>query len=381
MNNLVPKYEITINGHKLKDVAPIANSSISRLTYQEAFGATSNVEIEFADAYEFDLSPSMVDTNSNPMLELKIGYHRNLEKVFEGTIVRCAPSGSQGVNPKLTIKAYDYGWHLKILGKPKIYTDTNLLSVTNEMIKKTRAGISLNPIISNAKPLREAKTDDIKSFSQTEITDWEHLSAIAKAVKSKIHCRSRDLYIVDDEWLATNMLSSKKTFIYKPLPDTIDDETTFKLLAFKPEVSRQNQRNQVEVESWNSINERGEKQGSTSLNDLTDKGYAYSEIVVKSELEETLIINTYVKDTAEAKRLAEAELRERADRLVKGDAVILGDPTIRIGDVHALKMNPFGKIGKRFSGEYRVQSVRHTFSKSGYITEFDINRDRLSEVK
>lgn len=367
MNNLVPKYRIIINGKDLEGAAPIANSAIERLLFEEAFFQTSHVELTLQDAYEFDLLPDMIDPTMNPKLELFMGYHPNPVKVFEGHIVETELSGDQGENPKLRLTAYDYSWLLKVPREPTIYSDTNLYSIVSKLIERERSGLSLTPVIEPAEPLRKFTADNYQAVNQIDMTDWELLSKAARLVHYKLYCRFNEIHIEDKNRLESLQEGNIKTFIYKPRKGQVDNETTFSLLAFNPKAAREGQRMQVEVLSWHPVNKDGK--------------YGHAEMVVRSEITETLIVEEFVKDSNHAKRLAESILRDRADRLVKGNARIVGDPTIRVGQMHILEMNPFGKCGAMMSGEHEIIAVKHTFSKSGFITEFDINRDRLTEVK
>lgn len=366
VNNLVPKYRITINGKDLEGAAPVANSAIERLLFEEAFFQTSHVDLTFQDALDFDLLPAMIDPTMNPILELFMGYHPNPVKVFEGHIVEAELSGDQGENPKLRLKAYDYSWPLKVPREPASYTDTSLYSIVSKLIKKDRSGLSLTPVIDPVEPLKKYTAEDYRSVNKV-MTDWEFLTKAARMFGYKLYCRFKEIHIEDKNRLEVLQGGNVKTFIYKPRKGQVDDIVTFPLLAFNPKAAREGQRMQVKVISWSPINEDGK--------------YGHTRMVVRSGITETLIVEEAVKDSNQAKKIAEGILRKRADQLVKGNARIIGDPTIRVGQKHTLIMNPFGKCGAMMSGEHELIGVKHSFSKAGYITEFDINRDRLSEVK
>jgi phage protein D len=234
MNKLVPKYRIKINGQDLAVAAPVANSAIERLLFEEAFFRTSHVEITLQDALGFDLLPDMIDPTKNPILELFLGYHPNPTKVFEGHIVEMEPSGDQSENPKLRLKAYDYSWLLKVPREPTIYSDTNLHSIVSKLIKRDRSGLSLTPVIDPAEPLRKFTADNYRSVNQIDMTDWELLSKAARLVGHKLYCRFKEVHIEDKNQLEAMQGDNIKTFIYKPRKGQIDNETTFRLLAFNP---------------------------------------------------------------------------------------------------------------------------------------------------
>jgi phage protein D len=346
--------------------------------FETAFFQTSHVEITFQDAEGFDLIPDMVNPIMNSRLELYLGYHPSPQKIFEGHVVAMEPYGDRGENPKIRIKAYDYSWLLKVPREPSIYTDTNLLSIINNMVKIERAKLTLEPIINPSEPLHKFKAENYRAVNQIDMTDWEFLSKAARLVNYKLWCNGTQVYMVDQNYLQSQQIQ-ENTYIYRPFYGQIDNDTAFPLLAFNPRAAREGQRLSVEVISWSSISERGIKKGEGELGDLKDKGFAYTEMITRSEVTEKLVIEQFVESSADAKRIAEKILRERADQLVKGNAIIVGDPNIQIGQRHILQMNTFGQCGRLISGEYQIIGVKHNLSKAGFITEFDINRDRLGE--
>ena len=74
---------------------------------------------------------------------------------------------------------------------------------------------------------------------------------------------------------------------------------------------------------------------------------------------------------AEADRLAFARFNAAALSLVHGDGRIRGRTDVRAGRVIGLD-----DLGTRFSGEYYVTSVVHSFSRhEGYLTDFQVRRN------
>jgi phage protein D len=372
-----PKYIIKINGQDLAMECPIANKAITRLVFEEAFFKTSHVDLTFDDAVGFDLKPEYIHPLDNPVLKLYMGYHQNLTKVFEGNIVETNPSGDQGENPRLVVKAYDYSWRMKIPREPATYTNTNLYRIITELVYNAE----LVPLIRPEKALKEVTADErINSITQINLTDWEILVKAAELVNYKLFVRNDNVYMVSDQWLRNEMLDAdfRRTFIYNPDEGETDGETTFPLIAVNPRIAREGQRLKVEVLSWSPVARDGTKFGDKTLGDLQDEDIAYTEMVVRSTVTETLRINKLVKDSNAAKREAEAELRKRADYLVRGDAIIEGDPDVHIGMRANFKMKIFGNIGRKFSGEYGIEGVRQSLNDNGFITEMDLHRNMLT---
>ena len=381
MDQRAPKYQIRINGRNLNELAPVANSCIRNITFEEAFSRTSHVDITFEDAVGFDLLISQINPLDNPVLELSMGYHNCLPKVFEGTIVEVNPSGDQGDNPKLILKAYDYSTALKSPRDPVTYTDTNLYKIVYDIIMNIKNPI-LNPIIVPGNRMKNVASDEIiQSITQMTATDWELLAGAAEFVNLKLFCRGKDVYLVDSDYLAQNQLNPGRKYIYKPGINEVDKETSFPIVSVNPKIAREGQRLKVEVRGWVSYDSEGFKRGTMDLDGLKNKYKNYSELIVSSTSLETIVIKgKSIKNSNDAKRYAEEELRKRADRLVRGDAVIVGDPFVRMGDKFNVTMRIFGDIGSKFSGGYTVSGVRHTLSDNGFLTELDIERNMLTDA-
>lgn len=79
---------------------------------------------------------------------------------------------------------------------------------------------------------------------------------------------------------------------------------------------------------------------------------------------------------AEARALAEAALRRRARRFVRGTGVTRGTPELRVGArVDLVDLGPW------FAGTYLVTAVTHRFDQhEGYRTEFEAQRPHLGDA-
>ena len=73
--------------------------------------------------------------------------------------------------------------------------------------------------------------------------------------------------------------------------------------------------------------------------------------------------------------MAEAALRRRARRFLRGTGVTRGTPTMHVGSkVDLVDLGPW------FAGTYLVTAVTHRFDQvEGYRTEFEAQRPNLGE--
>ncbi|MFP2903813.1 phage baseplate assembly protein V [Pyxidicoccus sp. 3LFB2] len=81
-----------------------------------------------------------------------------------------------------------------------------------------------------------------------------------------------------------------------------------------------------------------------------------------------IITNRPVNSRDEARELARAELERIVSSAVTGSGRCLGRPELRVGGTLAIKA-----VGNRFSGQYHLTQVTHTFSvEEGFRTAFEV---------
>ena len=95
-----------------------------------------------------------------------------------------------------------------------------------------------------------------------------------------------------------------------------------------------------------------------------------------------VVVDKGLKDPAEAKQVAERTLRQLAQGLVEGKGKTVGLPNLRAGNKVQICMNPLDVNRNppldRFSGIYQVTETTHTFSDSGYTTDFTCRMEAKS---
>lgn len=142
------------------------------------------------------------------------------------------------------------------------------------------------------------------------------------------------------------------------------------LLSFSPEINIAEQISKVEVRGWD-INTKKEIVGTAGAGDEPgrDPGRRSGAEVVKALCREQgeLKIRKPVFSQQEAKRQADAILKERSELLVQGSGESIGMPEIRAG----MNIQLTG-LGKLFSRPYYVQQSTHTINSSGYRTTFKV---------
>lgn len=376
MPDRAPAYQIYLGGQPLS-AGNMRN--ISRVQYEEAFSQTSRVEITIDDGLSFDLTPEL--TKLGTPIELYMGWHGQLEKMFEGELVEIGPSGEAESVDSITLTAFDYSFWLKDETN-RIYTEKSYYDIATGIIEKAATvngkSVSLTPIIDPEAQLKKLKVADDKSFEQLNLTDWEMLERIASEVNHKLLCRFNKIYIADLKYFADQQPDAHKfMFIRNPYGGQTNDPSVFSLIDYNPRVSKVGQRTSVDVVSFDPFKQSDNERTS---GDVTLDRLGYTDITVKSEVKQTLRVRGIARNANEARIMAEAELKRRAEQLVKGDFRVVGNPYLKAGQKQNIELQVFGAIGKQFSGEYTLTGVRHTFSSDGYFTSFDVQREKLSKV-
>ena len=373
-DQLAPRFKIEINGRDLADTAPVAFSSIKRVMFEQAFFRTSRVEISFRDSENFDLAPELTKLHSR--LNLRMGYHGRLCEMFEGSLAGIEPSCEQGEPPTLVLKAYDYSHKLKVEPPNRIYKDNNLDNVVRKIIASHKDP-ALKAEIERDSKLKAILPETDQRVVQVSMTDWEVLAKAARLVNYKLFVEFDTVYLVSSDYLRK---SSGIRYIYNARKPDIEADKTAPILSFYPRLGFEDQRKTVEVVGWDAYKAKGIRYSKAELEQIEKDSdlEGYTEISVIAS--EKLVVNEVAKTDKQARDMAEAELRRRAEQLVRGDLTIIGDPEIELGEMLALKINAFGRIGRQFSGEHQVAGIRNIITSTGYITEIDINRQGLTEV-
>jgi len=370
MERVAPQRYLKLNNQPLSDLAPVANSSISSISVEEAIGHTGKCEIVFNDTIDFDLKPN--HTKFKTQLSLSLGYPSYLRQVFYGLVVSRELNCDQSDNAKMVLTAYDLSHQMKIKPPDRIFKETNLYNVIKKIVDLN----GLKFYTDDAEPLRSMKLEDGKDIAQVNMTDWEFLSELTKIVNYRLFCQADTVYAVSEKYTCGDSL----TFIYSPKIDEIDMTKKFPILSINPRAGMIDQRQVVEVISWSEVKEKEYEYGKQNLDNLSDGSQGYTDIKIQTDAVETLRVSGVATNSAQAKRMAEAELRRRATDLVSGDVTLIGDPSISIANKHHFKINAFGLSGQEFEGDYTVWGVRHVWDGDGFRTELDLKNNKMKKI-
>jgi phage protein D len=149
------------------------------------------------------------------------------------------------------------------------------------------------------------------------------------------------------------------------------------LKSFRPRLTADRQVSEVEVRGWNPFQKK-EIRGAARKGDVLDKmscREAGADLMERTlGASKAVVVDMPVLTRQEADALAKSKLNAMAFHFVTGEGSCSGEPGIRPGSVLRL-----AGLGKRFGGKYYVRSLRHLFSKDGYITFFGVGRSAMAE--
>ena len=164
-----------------------------------------------------------------------------------------------------------------------------------------------------------------------------------------------------------------KDLIFRPRPKRPEEpkvslEWGKGLLSFSPEINIAEQVTKVEVRGWD-VNTKKEVVGTAQAGEEPGRvqgRQSGAEVLKKVCREEKeLKVRESVFSKQEAKRRADAILKERSEQFVKGSGESIGMPEIRAGTYIDLK-----GMGQLFSRLYYIEQSTHTINNSGYRTTF-----------
>jgi uncharacterized protein len=150
------------------------------------------------------------------------------------------------------------------------------------------------------------------------------------------------------------------------------------LLRFTVLADLAQQRGEVRVHGWDVAAKQAihATAGAAAVRAEAPRGRLGAELVAEvfSGAAEDLHLEAPVTED-EARQRAEARLRQRSRRFVRGRGVTLGTPGLRVGSrVELVDLGPW------FAGIYLVTAVSHRFDQAnGYRTHFEAQRAQLEE--
>jgi len=395
----VPAYRLVLNGK----VQPQLVQDILSVTFHNSLKDVDSVDLQVNnwDPGEPDQGHAVQGKfryhNTNTFdpwqeLELWMGYYRqgkdNLQQMMIGEISSMAPNFPASGGSTLTVRALSFLHQFRIQQK------------TLQFIGKTDSQIA-QQIVKEINKEAQAKFTKIKiQMLDSEVNDnihnnrekpWPFLEMHNQFPIVFLMQRSREIgydISIDD---CTDESGLRTITFHYQLSNSVLRSTYVlvwgqSLISFQPTLQTARQVSAVTVNGWNVQTKKAISQTVTRADLISgvkpiapeDLGLIDTQLVQKVEV----VVDKGLKDPAEAKQVAERTLRQLAQGLVEGKGKTVGLPNLRAGSKVQICMNPLDVNRNppldRFSGIYQVTETTHTFSDSGYTTDFTCRMEAKS---
>lgn len=282
-------------------------------------------------------------------VDIGLGFDGKTSKVLSGEVTALVPRFNR-----------KSGSVLEIRGSSLLHRLTRARK-TRSFVNKGDAEI-IKDIASDSK--LKASSDNLgkpRPFTmQVDQTDYDYLMDLARIHNCRVWTDEKKLF-----FKSINVKS-------RPAVTLVWGDDT--LLDFNPVLSTANLVTAVEVRGWDSQKSEAVI-GMATTSKVKDRigGNKLGAESVKSKFGEATTV--YISDTIRDKKTAEDValniLTRNTMNHIVASGKCLGDSAILAGSI--VKID---KIGKRFSGEYYVRSVRHQYQRvSGYYTYLSLERN------
>lgn len=311
----------------------------SSLSIPDMFSLTfSDDELTMVDSNDFPLGASVeisMSDNDDPRTQLP---------VFKGEITAVEPDFEDGTNATITVRGYAKSHRLHRESKTKVWQNVKDSDIAQQIAGN--AGLS---------PQVQATSEVFKHVFQNAITDMAFLQQRAERIGYEVFVQDGTLYF------------------RKPDPSGGAEvlEWGDDLRRFHPRMTITEQVDEVTVKGWDpKIKEPIIGKVTTSKTSPSVGFGKWGGQAAQSALSaaKKIEVRSPVQSQADADAVAKAILDEINSGFIEAEGEARGMPKLKAGMIVELK-----KIGSKFSGKYKLTSVRHVYTAQGaMITYFTV---------
>ncbi|MBD2251981.1 phage late control D family protein [Nostoc parmelioides] len=345
---LSPSFKFLIQG---KTVEGVADTDISRISVFEDIDVPGMVEISLNSWDLINNKLTWIDHalfDIGKTFEVQMGYGSQLGSLLTGEITALEPEFVQNENPRIVVRGHDFRHRLMRGQQTQSFTKLKDSDIARQIAQKhgLTADVKDSQVI-------------LEYVLQHNQTDLAFLQNRAQRIGYEVTIDHKSLKF------------HPRSHASKPILTLKFDE---QLTEFFPRLSSFSQVGQVEVLGW-SPTQKQPLRAMAGVGKETTRmaGKATGSQVVKSVFgaAHNSLVDRPISTKAEAEQIAASWFNDMALSYIEGDGVCLGTP-----DLHAGQVIDITGVGNRFSGQYYVTSVRHTYDRnSGYNTSFTVRRN------
>jgi len=358
-----PEVRIEIDNEDLSP-ATLADVLEVQVTLQEGELAGCSLTLTNWDAEKFTFKYSddaRLDVGKR--IVIKMGYAGRLQPLFVGQIVTFAPSFPESGQPTLALTGTD---------RLVLLRDAKPASSTGRIYKKEKQDWKIARVVARRHGLDFEATREGPEHEEVNQGDQDDLAFLLDRAR-RINF---DCYITVDPNTRRDVLhfiKPKDKYAGGTL-EVFEFRWGESLISFAPKLTISRLFSKVTVRGWDPRTKKAFEHTALAkdLAKSGSDGRSGGEIIGASLGDkEERIVDMSIRTRREAQELAESVLAETAKQFLTGSGKVMGEPDLRVGSLVSLK-----GIGPRFEGEYEVCKVEHSFGSGGYLTSFDVKRQR-----
>lgn len=341
-------FTIIVNGEPLSEVYQIKNIAIEKEVNRIPFAQIVLFDGE-ASSQDFELSNESIFIPGND-IEIKAGYHNDVETVFKGIIIKHSLKIRQTASV-LVIECRDKAVKATIGRKSNYYYESTDSAIIEEIAGKNGLDADI-----------ETTDYEHKELVQYQASDWDFIMTRAQA-------NGKVCYVEDGK------LIIEKPDVSKSAVQTVAFGSS--LLAFDAEMDARNQFNKITSYGWNSSDQAIEEAEATDpklkLNgNISSSALADVFAIENLELKHGGSYNSKVlQDWSDSKAFFQQLSKTR------GRIKFQGIPEVKPGSIITLE-----GVGDRFNGDVFISAVRHEIADGNWTidAQFGINPTWFSET-
>jgi phage protein D/phage baseplate assembly protein gpV len=271
-------------------------------------------------------------------------------KLIAGEITALEPDFSRGTQAMLTVRGYDRSHRLHRGTHSQAFTQVTDSDLATQIAQQ----VGLRTDV-------DATSQVYEHVLQDNQTHMAFLRSRAERIGYLVYARDQTLYFKQP--------GSESS------ADTVQLEWGDQLVSFRPRLTLAEQIDELQVKGWDPKT-KTEITGSATRSDASPEiGESQTGAQLASSAfgeERRIVVNRPITSQAEADAVAQALYDECTGSFIEAEGTCYGTPQLGAGATVELS-----SLGQRFSGNYYVTSVTHTYSASGdYMTEFSVHGRR-----
>jgi phage protein D len=339
-NTDVTNYEIVLGGETISPA-----SGVLSVVIHKGLNRIASAEIVFTDGShdEEEFPWSNKDfTKPGTEVEIKAGYHDELESVFKGIVVK----QHLRINKKSTVlivECKDKAVKMAAVRRSAYYADVKDSDVWSQLIGD--AGLTADV---------SSTTIQHKELVQYSCCDWDFI--VARAEMNGMVVANKDAVIK-----VMKPISSGMPVVTATYPSNI--------FEFDADMDARTQHKQVKAKTWNAADQEVIEETSAEPSLLLNGDVSGTDLANAVAGKDYEIFHSGRIMQDELKAWADAKLIKSRLSKIRGRVKIQGNGKVNPGDVVALE-----GVGARFAGNIMAVAVRHELAKGNWYTDIQFGQ-------